>query len=66
MLEMPKENEIALTLAALRIRASYHAARAMMLRGEMRGRQVGRLWFVDASDVERLERERGHGIAQPA
>jgi predicted site-specific integrase-resolvase len=54
-----KGNEISLTQAALRIGMSYHRARTMMLRGELRGRQEadGR-WYVLEEDVARLEHRR--------
>lgn len=50
--------EISLAEAALRLRASWHQAYALMLSGTLAGRRVGRFWFVDESSVERAMRER--------
>jgi hypothetical protein len=62
--ELPNSNEIPLTIAALRLRESYHMARTLMLRGELHGRQIGGRWYVLVDDVIRRERE--HGAPQPA
>jgi hypothetical protein len=55
MKELPRPDEVPLTVAALRIRESYSATRTMMLQGDLRGRLVGNRWYVDGDDVARLE-----------
>lgn len=66
MRELPTADELPLTMAALRLRDSYHMVRTRMLRGELRGRQVGGRWYVQKEDVERLEAERAEPVAQLA
>jgi hypothetical protein len=51
--------EISLTDAALRLKASYCRAQAMMLRGEILGRRGAHgNWLVEVASVEKLLAER--------
>jgi hypothetical protein len=54
MSEFPTIGEMELTLAALKLRKNYQATRTLMFSGELRGRRIGRRWYVDRGDVERL------------
>ncbi|MBA3340454.1 MAG: hypothetical protein H0T48_01310 [Gemmatimonadaceae bacterium] len=54
MAEKPKADELPLTIAALRLRVNYHKARALMLEGELRGRQLAGRWYVLSTDVDRM------------
>ena len=66
MREQPKPNDVPLTMAALRIRDSYHNTRKRMLCGELRGRQIEGRWYVADEDVRILEAQRAEPIAQTA
>lgn len=55
---MSARNEVSLTQAAIELRCSSWTARDLVLRGQLRGRQEGRFWYVDQGDLRRLVRER--------
>jgi excisionase family DNA binding protein len=58
---MPRRsNELLLTLpmAAASLGLSYGSAYALLLRGELEGRRVGKHWRVTRSSVEKLRADR--------
>lgn len=56
---MDARNEIPLTVAAQRLRFTWHRTWSRVLAGDLKGRQDERgRWFVDAGDVQRLLEER--------
>ena len=65
--DLPGADEVGLAVAAFRIGQPYAIAYRMLLGGELTGRRVGRSWFVNGSDVVRLEAEMASGrVVQPA
>ena len=53
--------------AAARLRVPYHTAHRWVLIGRLKGARVNGAWTVDATDLDRLIREReGSQVAQVA
>ena len=55
---------IPLVQAAARLKERYQYTWDRVLRGQLRGEQRGRFWYVDPKEVERLCRERD-GVQPP-
>ena len=66
MRDLPKANELQLSLAAHRLGLPYPIAYRRMFAGELRGRRIGSRWYVLEKDVARLEAEGPAAVAQPA
>lgn len=54
----PLADRVTLTDAALRLGVSYWRTREMVLRGQLRGGKAGRVFWVDAEDLERVASQR--------
>ena len=55
-------HQMTLVSAAHRLRIPWHKAHRLVLTGELTGRLMGRRWYVDVKDVERLAtQQRSHG-----
>ena len=57
---MDRLEQVDLVGAAQRLRVAWHVAYRMVLTGALKGERRDGHWFVDATDLERLVREREH------
>lgn len=59
--------KVELVEAAAKLRVAYHTAHRWVLIGRLKGSRVNGAWTVDATDLDRLIREReGSQVAQVA
>ena len=56
------ENLVALPDAAHRLGLKWERAWMLVLQRELQGVKVGRHWYVERADLERLERERAEEL----